>query len=53
MHRIKIYGDIGSPCRIPLEGEKLLVLSPFTKIEMEELLIQLIMSLEILGGNLQ
>lgn len=22
IHNIKIYGDIGSPCRIPLEGSK-------------------------------
>lgn len=32
IHRMKIYGDIGSPCRMPLVGEKKGVLISFARI---------------------
>lgn len=35
IHRIKMYGDIGSPWRIPLEGLKMSVLVPFTRTATE------------------
>jgi hypothetical protein len=36
MQRIKMYRDRGSPCLIPLDGEKFSRHSPFTKMEREE-----------------
>lgn len=50
---IKRYGEIGSPCLIPLIGLKWEVCSPFTKIEIEEEEIQDIIRELSLGGTLK
>lgn len=36
MHMMNMYGEMGSPCLIPLEGLKVIDLPPFTRIVMEE-----------------
>lgn len=43
-----MYGDMGSPCLIPQVWEKKNILVPFTRIEIELVEIQFIISLVIL-----
>lgn len=53
IHNIKIYGDIGSPCRIPLEGSKNYVRIPFTSIDTLLVVIHDMIMEDNLGGKLK
>lgn len=53
MHRINIYGDIRSPCRISLEGEKKDVLVPLTNMVSLLVVIQGIIRLVIFPRKLK
>lgn len=50
---MKMYGDSGSPCLIPLVGWKKGEGCPFIRIEMEVVVMQDIMSVMILVGKLK
>lgn len=52
MQRIKMYGDKGSPCRMPQEGEKGFVRPPLKMIEWLTDEIQLMRSSIQSGGKL-
>lgn len=52
MHRIKIY-DIGSPCLVPLVGEKNGVLVPFARMTISLVVIQDMIRLISFRGNLK
>ena len=51
MHKINRYGDKGFPYLMPLEGLKGSRAQPFTKIDKDEVDIQLMISLMMLSGN--
>lgn len=53
MHMMNRYGEMGSHFLIPLDGLKVSVLPPFTRIEMEEELMQDKINLVSPGGKLK
>lgn len=53
IHRITIYGDIGSPCLMPLVGENKGVLVPFARMVISVVVMQNIIRLISFKGNLK
>ena len=51
IHKMKMYGDKGSPCLMPLVGSKGSKAPPFTKMAVLGDVMQLIIILRIFGGN--